>query len=647
MRLLSKASAVALLASNVLGDPTTVRLPKGTGAVQSKPIDFSDYLLKTETTYTREEIIENSEVGSVAKRATYVDTATAFLRAKHPGALYRVANDHYVGANGVAHVYFKQVHNGLDVDNSDFNVNIAPSGHVFSAGSSFQPRATTSEPKFELPPMNVVNVLDILDNRLNFGLNLKHAVAKQDGHPKLKRFIIHGVVGSTSKPKARLVYFQKPDTTVVRAWRLEIHVDMNWCLLYIEASEGLDILAVVDYVSHATYNVFPWGTNDPSKGSRVIETDPQNHFASTLGWLRGYPPEAKGNNAITVKDWKDENGWPRTFSPNGGPNLDFNFPLDLSSADPDSYVSASATQLFYTVNRYHDLLYLLGFHEAAGNFQDENFGQGGLGGDAVVLHAQDSAGANGASFIAPADGERPHMYMYIWNQTDPSRDSSFDAGIVIHEYTHGLSKRLVGGPENSACLSTEEGRGLSEGWSDFMAIATQVKQTHTRAQDFVFGDWVSGNKAGLRSYPYSTNKNTNPLTYIHANSNKESHFLGSIWATMLNEVLWNLIKKHGISNNPLPEFHHNGVPTDGKFLAMKLVVDSMALLPCNPNFRQARNAILEADLILTGGDNTCLLWDAFAKRGLGDGADSSPWGRAQSWKIPPECAYAYSGWLMT
>jgi extracellular elastinolytic metalloproteinase len=42
--------------------------------------------------------------------------------------------------------------------------------------------------------------------------------------------------------------------------------------------------------------------------------------------------------------------------------------------------------------------------------------------------------------------------------------------------------------------------------------------------------------------------------------------------------------------------------------------------PCNPNFVDARDAILDADQALTGGVNACEIWTGFAKRGLGQGA---------------------------
>jgi extracellular elastinolytic metalloproteinase len=103
---------------------------------------------------------------------------------------------------------------------------------------------------------------------------------------------------------------------------------------------------------------------------------------------------------------------------------------------------------------------------------------------------------------------------------------------------------------------------------------------------------------------------------------------------MLYEVLWNLIDKHGKNDNPTPDFDGNGVPTDGRYLALKLVLDGMALQPCNPNFVSARDAILDADEALTGGQNACEIWTGFAKRGLGAGAVYSSSRRTGSFELP-------------
>lgn len=105
-----------------------------------------------------------------------------------------------------------------------------------------------------------------------------------------------------------------------------------------------------------------------------------------------------------------------------------------------------------------------GFTEVAGNFQQYNFGRGGREGDAVIANAQDGSGFNNANFMTPPDGTNGRMRMYLWNTANPYRDGDFEAGIVIHEYSHGLSTRLTGGPLNSGCLGWGESGGMGEGW---------------------------------------------------------------------------------------------------------------------------------------------------------------------------------------
>ncbi len=57
------------------------------------------------------------------------------------------------------------------------------------------------------------------------------------------------------------------------------------------------------------------------------------------------------------------------------------------------------------------------------------------------------------------------MQMYIWTHTTPNRDGDLDNGIIVHEYGHGVSNRLAGGPANTSCLNNQEQMG--EGWSDY------------------------------------------------------------------------------------------------------------------------------------------------------------------------------------
>lgn len=70
----------------------------------------------------------------------------------------------------------------------------------------------------------------------------------------------------------------------------------------------------------------------------------------------------------------------------------------------------------------------------------------------------------------------------------------------------------------------------------------------------------------------------------------------------------------------------------------RLVINAMKLQPCRPSFFDARDAIISADQILTGGENHCDLWVAFAERGLGPDASvegRTPWGGGVRTNVSP------------
>ena len=55
----------------------------------------------------------------------------------------------------------------------------------------------------------------------------------------------------------------------------------------------------------------------------------------------------------------------------------------------------------------HDLTYQYGFNEAAGNFQVNNYGRGGVGGDDVRCEAQDGSGHQQRQLLHARRGRRP------------------------------------------------------------------------------------------------------------------------------------------------------------------------------------------------------------------------------------------------
>ncbi|KMP09548.1 extracellular elastinolytic metalloproteinase [Coccidioides immitis RMSCC 2394] len=584
-------------------------------------------------------VASNPPALSIRSTQSYVDVAKDLVKTTLPDATFRVVDDHYVGTNGVAHVHLRQTVHGIDVDNADFNVNVKD-GKVFSFGNSFYKGKIPEEnPMVKRDHADPVKALKGVVSALKLPVKTEKASAAISAQSQGQDAVVFkGTSGALSDPKGELVYLIKPDGELSLTWKVETDVGDNWLLSYIDAKDGNDIHGVVDYVADATYQVYPWGINDPTDGEREVLTDPWDGNASEFTWIsdgRTRYPTTRGNNGIAQDNPSGGNQYENNYRPMSD-DLRFEYPYSTDMSPPDSYIDASITQLFYTSNVYHDLLYILGFTERAGNFEFNNNNQGGRGNDYVILNSQDGSGTNNANFATPPDGQPGRMRMYTWTTSRPNRDGSFEAGIVIHEYTHGLSNRLCGGPSNSRCLNALESGGMGEGWGDFMATAIRLKAGDTRETDYTMGEWAANEQGGIRQHPYSTNLQTNPLVYTTVNQYREVHDIGTVWASMLYEVLWNLIDKHGKNDGPKPELR-DGVPTDGKYLAMKLVIDGMALQPCNPNFVQARDAILDADEALTGGENKCEIWAGFAKRELGTGARYDRSRRTGSTDVPQEC----------
>lgn len=212
-------------------------------------------------------------------------------------------------------------------------------------------------------------------------------------------------------------------------------------------------------------------------------------------------------------------------------------------------------------------------------------------------------------------------------------DGDLDNGVIAHEFGHGISTRLAGGRNNSSCLQAPEQMG--EGWSDWFAMMLQLKPGDVGATPkgmatFVMNEDTNG--GGLRNYPYSTDMTVNPETFGYTNGGTdprfpvifqdadgfdyaETHNVGEVWATMLWDLTWAYINKYGYDDNK-----YTG--TGGNNKVMRLVLDAIKLQPCNPSFVQARDAILAADLATTNGQDYCLIWQVFARRGLGVNASS-------------------------
>lgn len=192
-------------------------------------------------------------------------------------------------------------------------------------------------------------------------------------------------------------------------------------------------------------------------------------------------------------------------------------------------------------------------------------------------------------------------------------DGDFDNGIIAHEYAHGISTRLTGGASAADCLGNEEQMG--EGWSDWVGLMMTISENDIATQGRGIGTFATAQPiegVGIRPYRYSTDTNINPATYALTNNPNlsEPHGIGFVWATMLWDLNWALIERYGFDSDL-----YSG--TGGNNMNMQLVIDGMKLQPCEPGFVDGRDAILEADRLNNDGANQCLIWDVFAKRGLG------------------------------
>lgn len=377
---------------------------------------------------------------------------------------------------------------------------------------------------------------------------------------------------------------------------------------------------------------------NPDEGSRQLIANPEDTPSSPFGWHSDGTQDyttLRGNNAfITIGDATSNKAVATS------PSLIFSYPYSPATADWQTYVNASATQAFYTINKFHDILYSLGFDEDAGNFQASNNGKGGRAGDPVNIIIHSSTGS--ATITTPTDGASPRLTMGIWGSAaPPSRDSAFDSTVLLHEYMHGVTVRLVGGPATSGCLGGNDGLSLNEGYSDFVPTLLRVKAGDTRSTDYTIADWATGQAIGLRSHYISTSLETTPLTYesLNALSSTGGFDLATVWAAALYEVFWNLVDTYGIGDVDKVTLGADGLPQGARYLLLKLILDSDALVPCSPNHLQARDAILQADRVLTGGANQCAIWKGFAKRGFGQDAvrGSGSQDRVNGFALPSGC----------
>ncbi len=595
----------------------------------------------------------------IAKRFL-VDHASEFGYFNADVASFHVTGVTTSKSSGLTHVYLRQQLNGIDVDGGDANVSVMSDGRVLTAGSRLFPslaaRATSVR--------NIDARQAILAAATFVGITSPRVGALEQNLGGISESQVYaGGNVSLGEIPVQLVYQMNSDGGLHLSWNLNLQVPgtQDWFDMNVDAETGsvlrqdnwteyassgssstvggsstgggtgsgttesgsassLGAAAASGVPNTGSYNVWAIPTEAPNDGNRTLVVDPADPIASPFGWhdtngaLGAESTLTTGNNASAQEDTDANNTG--GAQPDGGAGLVFDFAFDPATS-PANYQSAAITQLFYMNNIAHDIHYQYGFDEASGNFQVNNYGRGGLGNDAVQADAQDGSGTNNANFATPPDGQRPRMQQFVFTLTNPNRDSDLDNGVIIHEYGHGVSNRLTGGPANSNALNAIQSGGMGEGWSDFWALMFLQRASDTQNAGYGVGTYVLGQPitgGGIRQFPYSFNMAINPHTYDDYNASQQVHRSGEIWASALWDLNWLMIAKHGYSSDLY-------AGTAGNNLTLQLVMDGLKLQPANPSFLDGRDAILAADEALTGGENSGEIWTAFARRGMGFSAN--------------------------
>jgi hypothetical protein len=499
--------------------------------------------------------------------------------------------------SGVRHFVYRQTFSGLRVWNAEWVVNVDSAGRVLNAGGNLFPRPQTGlaipspesmRPAFDAAAQDVTSLPGLSEGGqpVWFGWEgrLRPAwvfhVSSDNGidafetvvDAQSRKILERRALTKRQRPRARGLVFERDSPQ--------------------------------PNPRPGTIQVFP-----PPFVQRTLQSLDGDPAFSPAGWVSG--TSTIGNNTVTGAN---PLGVLLLASPAAAisANRDFSFPLDhgLGSSSLLGYQDASSTNLFYWINRAHDLFYEIGFTEAAGNFQTDNFGKGGVGGDAIFAYSFFASAPGGPAFLSNAfftargfdDGAQSMLAFYL--SFGPDRgftDNSFDAITVIHEYAHGVSSRLV------RRLGTHHGDSMGEAWSDFYSLEFTLPEGAPVDGVYPYSEYPEQSwGAGIRTRPYSTDMNVNPLTFGEMGrviQYPEVHADGEIWMQALWEVRANLIRQFG--------------EREGRRRVRLLVLDGMKLAPPAPSMIDMRDAILLADRAAFNGASQQQIWTGFAKRGFG------------------------------
>ena len=525
---------------------------------------------------------------------------------------------------GLTHLTFQQTYGGIPLFDGELQVHLDDQGRIwrFTQPLRLPPTPLTAEPK-----LTARQAIETALGNLRAGDHPPPSATTTESGPE--RHTVFASRALASPAPVSLTWFVLTEE-FLPAWQM--YLDLGGTRVYwavIDARDGRLLFSrnltrqerPAGLVFRASDRPSPLQgpqTTEPftgwpaSHGDCPAEVYPRQFRSGSQRdrcWVRDQQTE--GNNADACLDLDGNNLCDaRATSAQDRFSFAFSDAFDREN-DPAPDRSAALANAFYWANVLHDWLYRLGFDEAAGNFQADNFARGGAGGDAVRIDLHDPAALNNATFTTPPDGIAPRLELGLFSGL--RRDTAFDADILTHEYVHGLTTRLIGGPGSTNGLSLWQSGAMAEGWSDIYAASLTA--------DPVIGEYASRNPAsGIRTVAYDNS----PYTFgmfgtlrptVIPNSGglllglPQVHRDGEIWAT----VLWELRTALGRD-----DFE-------------QVLTTALKLTPRRPSMLDARDAILQAAQAAgLGAAHNCAVWAVFAARGFGFSAALNPIQSAQA-----------------
>ena len=533
----------------------------------------------------------------------------------------------YTDTGGTTHLQWAQTWRGISAWDNGLRAAVTADGRLINVGGSPLPElaSRTADPQLSASQA----LAEALGDAGRRGLSPR--ATPRGGADRRTTF--------SGGHSARLVLFTERRGDVHLAWKVTDKAAPDEIYNHLIDAHSGDVLYRANRVKGLTgrVNAFEFAPDEPLGNTQALRDVPVDANTDLKGPNAWAYVDADTTSPSTDNDSPDAttpassgDDWTDVFTNN------CTSPAICSWGPGTGTITAndrrqSAAQAYYFVNTFHDWLRdsEVAFDSASGAFDTAPAGT--TDDDPVlteVIDSFDRGERNNAQMSTPPDGDSPRMEMFMW--TTPDRNAADDATVVYHEYTHGLSNRLVTYPgDGEGALSFAQSGAMGEGWSDWYAmdyLAQRFPGLDDPAQrgEVAVGAYAVGSSTGVRRaaldcpVDYDGPGCANPEdSYGDFEGDFSVHGDGEIWA----QTLWDLRTALG-----------GAVTRD-------IVTDGMRLAPPEPSFLEMRNAILQADgQAPHDGAHRGQIWQVFAHRGMGfaayarDGNDPAP---RESFMLPP------------